>query len=96
MGKNIHVYVIRMKGPSDPSLLFTAHQHNRHSRVGAALLVVGHSQVVALHHKDVELSQLLDVVDSKLDAPLDFDVGEVGRVNAADAAADLLEYERTQ
>lgn len=79
-----------------PSLLFTAHQHNRHSRVRAALLVVGHSQVVALHHKDVELSQLLDVAHSKLDAPLDFNVAEVAVVNAADAAADLLEYKRTQ
>lgn len=79
-----------------PSLLFTAHQHNRHSRVRAALLVVGHSQAVALHHKDVELSQLLDVVHGKLHAPLDFNVAEVAVVNAADAAADLLEYKRTQ
>lgn len=79
-----------------PSLLFTAHQRNRHSRVRAALLVVGHSQVVALHHKDVELSQLLDVVHSELDAPLDFNVAVVAVVNAADAAADLLEYKRTQ
>lgn len=112
-GENVHIYVIRMKGSlvlspffnhmtcdirnPAPSLLFTAHQHNRqHSRVRAALLVVGHSQVVALHHKDVELSQLLDVVHSKLDAPLDFNVAEVTVVNAADAATDLLEYKRTQ
>lgn len=58
---------------------------NRHSRVRAVLFVVGHSQIVALHHEDVKLSQLLDEVHCKLDAPLDFNV-----IDAANAATNLL------
>lgn len=76
------------------------HQHNsnnnRHSRVRAVLFVVGHSQIVALHHKDVELSQLLDEVHCKLDASLDFNVIDVCMVDAANAATNLLVCKRTK
>lgn len=64
--------------------------YNKRLRVGAAPLAVGRGQIPAVHHKDVKLSELLDVVHSKLDAALDFNVTKVCRVNAAHAAADLL------
>lgn len=49
-----------------------------------------------MHHKDVKLSELLDVVHSKLDASLDFNATKVCRVDAADAAADLLIHNTTE
>lgn len=62
------------------------------SRIRALLLHVGHGQIAAAHHKDVKFSELLDVVDGKLEAALDLQVANVCRENAADAAADLHIY----
>lgn len=62
------------------------------SRIRALLLHIGHGQIPAAHHKDVKLSQLLDVVDSKLEAALDIQVTHLCRENAAAAAADLHIY----
>lgn len=58
-------------------------------RVRVVLLGLSHGQISAVHHKDVQLSELLDVVHCKLDASLDFNVT---KVNVADAAADLLDH----
>lgn len=41
----------------------------------------------------MKLSNFLDVVQSKLDASLDFDVANISQVKAADAAIDLLDFE---
>lgn len=62
----------------------------KHLRLRAVPLGVGHSQVPAVHHKDLKLPKFLNVVHSKLDASLDFNVTTVCRVNAAHAATDLL------
>ena len=76
-------------------LPFLCCRNIKHLRVGAVLFTVRHGQVPAVHNKYVELSKLLDVVHSKLDASLDFNVSKVCRADAAGAAADLLITERT-
>lgn len=67
--------------------------HDKHLRVRTVLLGVSNSQIIAVHHKYVKLSNFLDVVQSKLDASLDFDVANVSQVKAADAAIDLFNFE---
>lgn len=47
------------------------------SRVRAALLRVSGGQVLTLSHKDVEFSQLLDVVDGEYDVSLNLQVPTV-------------------
>lgn len=54
------------------------------------LFDVSHSKIPAIHNKDMKLSKLLDVVNSKVDASLHFIVSEVCVVNAGSAATDLL------
>lgn len=54
-------------------------------------LSVSCGQISAVHHKDMKLSKLLDVVHSKLDASLDVDFSRVCRINAA---ADLFSHDR--
>ena len=63
--------------------------HSEHLRVRTVLLGVGHSQTPDEHHEDLKLSKFLDVVHSKLDASLDFNVSKLCRVEATYAAADL-------
>lgn len=63
--------------------------HTRYSRIRSTPLGVGGSQVMTAGHKDVKLSQPLDVVDGELDAPLHLQVPVVAVVQGHHTSTHL-------
>lgn len=61
----------------------------QYSRIWAAPLWVDYSQVSALSHKDVKLSELLDVVDGELDVSLNLHIPKVPAVHGHHTSTQL-------
>lgn len=61
----------------------------QYSRIRATPLLVDCSQVLALSHKDVKLSEALNVVNGELDAPLDLHIPEVTAVHGHHTSTQL-------
>ena len=62
---------------------------NQYSRIWAAPLWVYSSQVSALSHKNMELSEFLNIVDRELDVTLDLHTSIVTTVHGHHAATEL-------
>lgn len=75
---------------------FQRNIYEKHLRVGTVLLGVRHSQTPTEHHKDLKLSELLDVGQCKLYAALDLSVSDVCRADAVQAAAHLFIHNKTE
>lgn len=61
----------------------------QHLRIRAAPFWVGCSQVTTLSHKDVKLSQPLNVVDGELDVSLNLQVAKVPTVHGHHTSIQL-------
>lgn len=82
-----YFYLSKKRKRAPPHLLLKHQVEN--ARVGAVPLRVDCSQVAALGHKNVELSELLDVGDGELDASLN--LHEVAAVHGHHASTQLRE-----